>query len=220
MSTERYVLLGDVRRSRRIADRMGFRRQLEAACEMVRRAHTDALAAGPSILKGIDEIGAVLTTIAPVYRILTAFHSALAPEGMRFALAAGEVDVGWSSGNVALMDGTAFHEAAGAMERLKHSKLTFSMSVGDPVLDAAIVGQVNLLTIVKDVRTNRQEEVIEQFERSGNQSRTASELRVSQQAVSDVLRRSQYTQVRRLEENVGALFELYARRLEGGEVSG
>ena len=174
--------------------------------------------AGPSILKGIDEIGAVLLSVAPAYRIITGLIGALEPEEMRFALAAGDVDVGRTTGSVSLMDGSAFHRAAEAMEGLKRSKLLFAMSVGDPVLDAAIVGQVNLLTIVKSVRTGRQAEVIAEFEKMGSQEQTASALGVSQQSVSDVLRRSHYLQVRRLEQNIEELFELYAKRIEeGGE---
>ncbi len=213
MARERYVLIGDVRDSRGIRDREAFRARLTDACEAVNRDHERELAAACTVLKGVDEIGAVLLSIASAYDIMRTLLEAIAPEVMRFVLVRGEVDVGLDSGDVALMDGQAFHAAAAAMGDLKRRKLALRLRAGDSVLDAAIEAEVNLLAIVRDVRSERQNEVIGVYERTGGQAEAARELGVTQQAVSSVLRRSWYKQTERIEQDLPRQFEEYARRL-------
>ena len=120
------VLLGDVVDSRSIADRQGFQTQLEGACQVIAARHADDLMAGPVVLKGADEFGAVLTSYRPVYAVVSAFD-VLLPRHARFAVARGAIDTGLASGRLERMDGPAFHEASTAMEELKETGLPFAM---------------------------------------------------------------------------------------------
>lgn len=217
MGSERYVLIGDVRDSRHVRDREAFRERLSSVCAALNREYAGELAAPCAVLKGIDEIGIVLLSIARGYDIMSTLLRAIAPEAMRFALVRGEVDVGADSGDVALMDGPAFHAAASAMSDLKRRKLALWMRAGDSVLDAAIEAEVNLLWIMRDVRSERQNEVIAAYERTGSQAEAAEALGVTQQAVSSVLLRCWYKQTRRIERDLPRQFEEYGRRLAEGE---
>ncbi len=221
MTARGYVLLGDVRGSRGIADREGFRKRLVRACSQVNQAHGSELAAPCELLKGIDEVGAVLGTLGSAYDIMSRLLTAIEPAGMRFVLIRGSIDVKADSGEISLMDGPAFHEAARAMTELKRLGLTLWMRAGDELVDVAIEGEVNLLWLLKWMRTERQEEVITAYEETGNQAEAARALGVSQQAVSGVLGRSRYREARKLERALPRHFLEYAKRLEGtGEVGG
>ena len=78
--TRFYVLLGDVVQSREIDDRAAFRQRLEDACRDVTARYPDGLYTDVTVLKGVDEIGAVLLSIADVYRIVTDLAEAALPD--------------------------------------------------------------------------------------------------------------------------------------------
>jgi hypothetical protein len=131
---------------------------------------------------------------------------------MRFVLAVGEADTGAESQEFARMDGPVFHLAAGMMEELKSSKLLFAMSVGDPLLDEAIAGAVNMLLLARTALTQKQWGVVEAYERHGSQVAAASALGVSQQAISHVLVSTDYRQSKHVETSLREVIEKYSVR--------
>jgi hypothetical protein len=217
MSERLLVMLGDVEDSRRIEGREGFQRLLEETCTRLNDAHRGALRSEFGILKGIDEIGAVLLSVSPVYRMVDAIGRALYPQRMRIAVALGEVDTGLSSPDVGRMDGPAFHKAAAIMAELKRNRLPVGLEVADAALDSALAGAASLIQMAKARRSQRQWEAVLEYERLGTQALAASELDVSQQAISHALVSADYKQVKLVEERLSKAFEEYARRLAAGE---
>ena len=218
MSETLLVLLGDVEDSRQIEERDEFQRLLEAVCGQLNCDHERQLRAAFAILKGIDEIGAVLRSVSAVYEIVDAVGRALYPQRMRFALARGEVDTGLQSTEVGRMDGPAFHKAAAIMAELKANRLPFGMAVGDSGFDDALAGAASLIQMAKARRSERQWEAVREYERLGTQARAATELGVSQQAISHALVTADYKQVRLVEVRLNRAFGEYAKRIaeEGG----
>lgn len=210
------VLLADLERSRSVSDREKLRARLEECCAALNRTLAEELVAGFSILKGIDEIGAVFSSFGRVYGAVSRIEEALYPLRMRFVLVRGEVDTALGSGDVARMDGPAFHLAAELMGELKDSRLGFSMSAGDMLLDDTVGGMVNFALMSRADRSERQRTVIREYERAGNQTEAAAVLGVTQQAVSSMLVRSRYRQVAMLEETIMSAFSRYAGRIEDG----
>ena len=206
------VLLGDVENSRRVADRRALAAGLDRACGRLNEEFVDELRAAVSILKGIDEVGAALTSFRHAYDMISIVSAELRPERMRFVLAAGEADTGAESQEFARMDGPVFHLAAGMMEELKSSKLLFAMSVGDPLLDEAVAGAVNMLLLARAALTEKQWDVVNAYERHGSQAAAASALGVSQQAVSHVLVGTDYRQFRHVETSLRQVMEKYSMR--------
>ncbi len=213
MSEILLVLLGDVEDSRRIEKRDEFQRVVEATCGELNRDHERQLRAEFAILKGIDEIAAVLLSVSAVYEIVDAVGRALYPQRMRFALARGEVDTGLQSTEVGRMDGPAFHKAAAIMAELKANRLPFGMAVEDSAFDDALAGAASLIQMAKARRSERQWAAVREYERLGTQARAATELDVSQQAISHALVTADYKQVRLVEARLNRAFGEYARRI-------
>lgn len=128
----RYVLLGDVVGSRDIEDREAFRRTLVDACETANETCGSDLDAPFELLKGIDELGGVLTSPAPVYDVVDEFAAALRPHEIRVAVAAGGIDVAPESGDVTRMDGPAFHRADELLAALADAPFRFAMDLDGP----------------------------------------------------------------------------------------
>jgi hypothetical protein len=215
-SRELNVLLADLERSRSVRDREQVRERLEKSFEQLNSDHHTELTAGFSILKGIDEIGAVFASFGRVYRAITFIEQSLHPLRMRFVLVRGEVDTALESGDVARMDGPAFHLASELLEGLKDSRLPFSMSAGDKLLDDTLGGMVNFALMARGDWSERQRSFMSEYERTGNQTDAAEALGVTQQAVSSALVSSRYKQVKMLEETIDSAFERYAMKIESG----
>lgn len=208
---ERYVVLGDVVHSRDIEDREAFQRSLRAVCARVNDEHAGAVSAEFTVLKGIDEVGGVLSSPAPLYDVVTAFQEGLRPNEVRLAVASGGIDVGAESRDVTRMDGEAFHRASERLEALERDGLVFDASLADRRLARAVADEINLLLYLRDGWTDHQREVVEAYRRLGTQQAAAAELGVTQQAVSNTLARAAWPLVETVE---GRLRETLAEMAE------
>lgn len=208
-SLSRYVLLGDVVDSREIDDRSEFRKQFRDAQTAVTELYEDSFAAPLSSLKGIDEIGAVLTSIDRLYDIVIELIHHLNPHSIRLAVAYGEIELGIDERDVSQMDGEAFHRATELLGAIERAGLRFDLQTGMAPLDTAVADETNLLLHLRGSWTDRQREVVKLYERNGNQQAVADELGVSQQAVSNALRGASWPLVETVEARLRRTLEAY-----------
>ena len=206
--------MGDVVSSRKITDgeRGEFQDRLEETCKGINSSYKSDISAYFKILKGIDEIGGVLSDISRTYEIITKILEGLYPNLMRFVLVLDYIDTALYTKDIAKMDGPAFHKASDMMNSLKRSKLMFDMSVGDVVIDRAISGQINLILLIKKTRTKNQHQVVLEYERTKNQHEIAKNLEITQQAVSKTLRRSMWGEISGIEEKLNGTLREYSKR--------
>lgn len=209
-----YVILGDVISSRKIDDRDKFRKNVEHACEAVNSKYSEDIYSDFKILKGIDELGGVLSNIRGVYDIISLILKYLYPESMRFVLVLDYIDTGLETADVARMDGPAFHRASDMIRKVKKMNLMFDMAVGDDMVDSAIFGEINLLLIIKSAWSATQYRAVQEYEKDKTQSEVAKTLGVTQQAVSKALNRSMWKEIRRIEENLNYVLSSYQDRLD------
>jgi len=209
MKQKLYVLLGDVVQSRRISDREDFQDRVEETCKKINTQYAEDVYADFKILKGIDEIGSVLSDVSNAYGIIATILEDLYPTSMRFVLVFDYIDTALKTRNITKMDGSAFHRASDMLHRLKSSKLIFDMSIGDTTIDTAIVGQVNLILLLKRNWSARQRQVVREYERTKNQSVVAESLGITQQAVSKILNRSMWKEIKVIEENLSLVLRNY-----------
>ena len=212
MKQKLYVLLGDVISSRRIAEREKFQKKLEATCRYINSTYTGYIYAEFKILKGIDEIGGVLSTLSKSYELINVLLENLHPNLMRFVLVFDYIDTALETKDIAKMDGPAFHKASDLMHTLKKSKLMFDMSVGDEVVDTTISGQINLISLLKRNWSAKQHQIVEEYERTKNQYEVAKFLGITQQAVSKTLNRSMWKELKSIEENLNYILSVYTQR--------
>lgn len=206
---QRCVMLGDVVESRRIADRAAFGDRLAAALATVNETY-DTVHAPFDTLRGIDEIGGVLTDVADSYAISAAINVAVAPQRLRFAVATGGIDLHADSGDVGRMDGPAFHAADVLLQRVEDAGLHFGLDTGDAWADRLLAGQVNLLYLFRGTWTAKQAAAMDAYERTGSQSAAAAELGVTQQTVSERLQAIRWRQFGHLERTLNRCLAAYA----------
>jgi len=214
MKGELYLLLGDVVASRKLDHREDFQKKLNQICFEVNQRYKNDLYANMKIIKGADEIGCVFKSVKNTYEMLDFIWNEIQPQKMRFVLVRGLIDTAVSTKDVTQMDGPAFHRASNMMVSLKKSGLLFEMSVGDDLTDTALVGQVNLITMIKNSWSSRRREIVRIYDEEGNQEIVADKMGISQQAVSKNLKESMWNKIKPLEENLKVAMNLYSDRLE------
>ena len=217
MKQKLYVILGDVISSRRIRDREGFQHKLETILENINDTYAEDIFADFKIIKGIDEIGCVLSTMSNGYRIINAISEQLHPDSMRYVMVFDYIDAGIKTRDISKMDGPAFHKASDIISTLKKSKLMFDMSVSDKMIDTAISGQINLILLTKKNWSSNQIQIVKEYKSTNNQDEVAKNLGISQQAVSKTLNRIMWKQIFGIEEKLNNIIEDYTQKLETTE---
>ncbi len=215
MRKKLFVLLGDVVASRQIEDRDGFQKALQDLCEEINHAYAGDIYAPFKTLKGLDEIGGVLSDISNIYNIIVLISDRLHPCRMRCALVFDYVDTALESRDVSRMDGPAFHKAAQAVIDLKKTALLFSFFVADEILDRALQGEINLMLLIRGERTPKQRQIIKEYELLKNQQEVAKKLGISQQYVSLVLSHSRWKMLNDLEDELNMSLQRYQERIIG-----
>ena len=209
----RWILIGDVVSSRDVESRAELREAIQAVCRDVNQLFVENIAAPFRILKGVDEVGGALGGPQALYDVVDRFQGGLAPVEIRLAAARDVVDIGWSTGDVAQMDGPAFHRCARLIEEMRKTDSRFDVSSGDLDFDQAAGAQIEALWLLKQSWTPRQRETYELAQREPTQSTIADRLGISQQAVSHSLRAARATQVSRIESSARAWLASQADRL-------
>lgn len=217
MKQKFYVLLGDVIQSRQIDNRDDFQKIIEKTCKNINTMYAEGIYADFKILKGIDEIGGVLSSMSNIYKIITKILDDIYPNTIRFALVFDYIDTALETRNITKMDGVAFHKASEMIKELKMSKLMFDMSVEDEMLDMSITGQINLIFLIKKNWSATQYNTVREYEKIKKQSEVAKKLRITQQAVSKNLKRSMWKEIRTFEEKINFILQGYPQHVNAND---
>lgn len=228
------VLLADLVASRGARDRARLSGLIHGAIEAANAALGDALAVPMTLTKGIDELSAVVSDAGRAFDACVELNLALRRLGLdgqagqpakrfRFAVAWGEIDV-WPRGtrDAGELDGSAFHEAAAALARAKRRDLPFAIAVPD-----ASGAAIERATAIVEVTAAMHQAILDGWTKTETvtalaartfteftQADLASELGVSQQAVSATLRRAKEATLRSAEQAIAGMLvqiDLYHR---------
>jgi len=197
----KFVLLADVVCSRKIENRDDFQKSLVKVLKEINKEYNEGIYANFKILKGLDEIGAVLENFKHIYKIISRILDRIYPNSMRFALVYDYIDTALDSKDITRMDGPAFHRASEMISSLKESKSFFDMSINDEWAKP-ISALINLILLFKDRWTDRQHRVINEYEKELNQKKVAKKFNLTQQGVSQILNRTKWKQINNLENQL------------------
>ncbi|MEW6011621.1 MAG: SatD family protein [Euryarchaeota archaeon] len=205
-SNEFYLLLGDVLSSRKIKNREKFQSKIIESSSKLNNIYEKDFYAKLSIIKGSDEIGAVLVNLRPVYPIINFLSQYLYPNYLRFVVVKGAIDTSVSTKDVSKMDGPVFHQAADYMLSLKQEKLIFKMDTQNFITDTLISNNINLLYLLKKKWSPSKNRIIAQYKKTRKQKLTAEKLGLKQQTVSYHLQSAQYKEIEKIEQNLMEVF--------------
>lgn len=202
------IIVGDVVGSGKIADRPGYWKKLRKSTKRINRKYKEAFLGPLMVLMG-DEVSAVLKNLKHTYPIMRDFQEMLHPYRIRFVSVVGEVDLALSTKNASLMDGPAFWKANEHLENIKRKKMTFLFDLGNERIDGLLTATANLIACIKEGWTERERELISQYEELGKQEMVAERYQVSQQAVSSALRRARWKEINAAEETILRVMDSY-----------
>ena len=80
------------------------------------------------------------------------------------------------------------------------------------MMDIAIKGQINLIFFLRKKWSKKQYEIIKEYEKVGSQYEVAKALSVTQQAVSNILKRSIWKEIKNIEEDLNRVLHLYMKK--------
>jgi len=209
-----FVMVGDVIGSTTaIRDRVSFRDKLFGEVKMVNKAFHEDFLAEMDITMG-DSISGVLRRVTHVYRIIDALLGAVRPISIRFAVVYGTIDVGVKSRRSRLMSGQAFIVAAKqAMPSMRENKTPFLMLGGDKLIDPLVTSVINAVIMLKSEWTERQFQVARLYGQFRNQREVGRRLKITQAAVSKMLKAANIHAVWILENDIDQSLGRYQERL-------
>ncbi len=210
MSRRYAIIVGDVVKSGKIIDRTQYWEMLQKVTNKVNKNYREEFYAPMTILKG-DEVSAVLNDLSSVYNIMRDFQELFYPYQIRFASVYGNVDVALDTKNASLIDGPAFWKANDCLEDIKKEKRYFKFEFGSESTDAMLTTIANLVTHIKNSWSKSEKEIIDLYEKTKKQEDVAKKYNVSQQAVSNALKRSNWQIVRESEEIIIKVLKTYPR---------
>ena len=205
MPKKLFVLLGDVKSSREIKNRKLFQEKLIKVCNELNQEYQQNLYADFKILKGLDEIGGVLTETSSIYKIISKITNQIYPNTIRFILVRDYIDTALNSKDVTRMDGPAFHKASERMKLLKKSKTFFDMVTYNETIDSSLIIMINLMLLYKERWTKKQRQIIEEYEKTLNQKKVALKYNITQQAVSKVINNTKWKNIKDLENQLNQI---------------
>jgi len=216
MNEKFYVALGDVYSSRSISQSKKFLNTLETICKKINEEYADDIFGNFKILKGIDEIGGVLSDIRHLYEIITKIQDVIYPQFMRFVVVYDVVDNPLGYRNVAKMSGPAFHKAADLMNKLKLSDLTFDASLYNESRDRFLIDVMNLILSLKRDWSSVKRQIFEEYRKTRNQYIVAEKLGITQQAVSKNLFHMKWKEIEEVEKRLKDLLKEYPANKKKG----
>ena len=198
------VIIGDLVKSRKITSRQEIAEKLHTVIRDISGQFNDELYAPLVLTKGMDELSGVLIRPKVSYRICELLNDRLIPYFFRFAIVRGKIDVGVPTRDARQMDGSAFHEASGLIQNAKKKNLSycFELNLKYSQFSEAVTELANLIHIMKCGWSNHQLDVVRLYEKLQKQELVAEKLDITQQAVSEALKKAHWREIKRAEKTI------------------
>jgi predicted DNA-binding protein YlxM (UPF0122 family) len=198
MAEQVWIVLGDVVDSRSIEARQRFEADLDSVLARINQEYESEILSPFTRLKGIDEIGGVLASVASLVAIQREITLGVHPEEIRLVVVRGPVERVEVT-DIREMDGQGFVDAAERLQAVESAGTTFALSGFDTSTDNQITAAINLLDLVRHSWTERRVEVLQTYHDAETQTEVAAELGVTRQAISAHLNAKSVERVQHVE---------------------
>lgn len=194
------VFIGDLIGSKGMSERGQAQERIKKAINKVNHNYHSYLISPFTITQG-DEIAAVLKNIAFTYEIVINLEKEIFPLKMRFGISLGKITTPLYK-DAAAVDGPAFYKAAEALEKAKKEDSLIVFNTGNLAFDILINTLESLLHLLKNSWTDQQRRIAILYSQLKNQKKVAERIKISQPAVTKVLKTTSFKKVQRAEESV------------------
>ncbi len=198
------IIIADLIKSRDIPDRGKISLHIQSALDSVNSQFENEFFAPIILTRGMDELSGVLNRLDSSYKICHEINTLMKKYQFRFAIVRGIIDIGLDSRNAAKMDGPAFHKAADLIKKARYNNLRYLFDLGSAYrgYNQCLNDLVNLVDIIRSEWTPHQRNVAKLYEIHKHQERTARDLGITQQAVSDALISAHLKAIKRAENTI------------------
>jgi len=203
-----WAVIGDIVRSRAIADRGALQARLEGVLPRVNGDLDAAPVSAWTVTLG-DEFQALFDTPAPLPAVLEQISHGLTGYAVRFGVGHGPLSTPLKPTAVG-MDGPCFHRARAAVETARRERRRIVVATGTGIAQP-VTDVWNLALTVTRARTARQAEMIEAYRAHGSQAAVAAHLGVTQGTVSAELARGRFAEVQAVLAQLPAMLETAGR---------
>ncbi len=195
------VVLGDLIRSRAIEDRKKISRKIKVSLNKIQTLYGDEMIAPLKFTLGMDEISGLFKRPNATYQACRKLNDLIYPYQFRFAIVREKIDIGITTKDSGAMDGPAFHIAANLIEQGKKKDKYYMFYVG-PQESAGkfndwLIEVSNLASVLCRMWSHHQLNIIMKYEKFGKQEIVAGKLGITQQAVSDALKKANWKSIKR-----------------------
>lgn len=194
------VMIGDLVRSRRIKNRKEIQLKLRRTLENINSDYGNEVLAPLMIVRG-DEFEGAFDSVRSCFDAFMRVERSLYPNKLRGGIGIGTIDTEFSE-RVIEMDGTSFHRARKALEKVKGAKSGVFIHSSDPEFDEIFNMTSRLFWAIINGWTKRQREVTEYYlaqsssERSPRYEEIAEHFGVSQPSISQILSKAHAREVK------------------------
>lgn len=195
-----YALTADLVDSRKVQDRLGFTDTNRRARVEATERFAEEWAAPLVPVKGVDEFTGVLRRPDRAFDVACLVNEVVWPQRFRFTLAVGTLDTPPVGAEATALDGPAFHRASETMVRAKKERLSFALWLpdSDPATVRVVEGAAVLHAAVMEDWTEVQWRTLRLYEQEGHQGKVAEELGITQQSVSETLRKARASEIQEI----------------------
>lgn len=219
---EPYIaIIGDIKNSKKISDRRNIQNKLSNVLSTINKRYEEAISAKFMITLG-DEFQGLLCAGEPVLDIIEEIKREMHPIQIRFGIGVGTITTDINSEMAIGADGPGYYNARTAIEMIKQNeKKNMSQSAdvriemqGDDIQLSLTLNVIfSLMTIIQDGWSERQREIIAEYNRHNlNQSECAEHLGVAQSTIQRSLVKSNYYAYRDAKEAVSKILKEIKQR--------
>ena len=210
------ALIGDIVDSRQIEDRENLKVELKEVIAKINNRYENQLAADFMIYAG-DEIQGLLSEPSLSYEIIKEIRDLISPIEIVFGVGIGELSTDLPSQPITWeLDGECYHRARNILKEAKNKQPGICYSFGysddskdkmesETVLAPASKLINSLIQFIEsnlEHRTKRQKQMVKLYEKYRAQKKVAESLDVTQGAVSKVLNKALYYEIKEAERNI------------------
>ncbi|AEB29927.1 hypothetical protein CAR_c12350 [Carnobacterium sp. 17-4] len=195
------AIIGDIKDSRKIADRKEVQEQFHSILQIINEKYAEDIASNFIITLG-DSFQGLLKNKQVILSIIFEIELALSPIELRFGIGLGDISTTIQRDNSMEMDGTAYHRARQMIETIegnenkyttRETNMMICSGEGYQQTDQLLNTILSLATALKSKWSARQKEVMYAYFTHGeNQYKTAEELGIGQSSVNKALNTAKY----------------------------
>jgi len=162
----------------------------------------------PVLRRERGEIFGLLRRPDTSYRVCTMFNEELYPGSIRFAIVRDALDLPGENRPESVLIGHAGEKARQLLGRARSAGWCYVFDLGEEVaFNTVLTEMASLVHTFRNMWSDHQNKVIRLYRELGRQKHVAERLGITQQAVSDILKRAHWKEIKRVESMIDGVLK-------------